>query len=68
MGWVRKRTGIDLNPINVISSAVDFVLDEIVDPVVNIVGNVIDSALDDPIKTIAQVRCSYGSAVGATPY
>jgi hypothetical protein len=55
MGYVRKRTGIDLNPINVISSAVDFVLDEIVDPVVNIVGNVIDSALDDPIKTIAQV-------------
>jgi hypothetical protein len=59
MGYVRKRTGIDLNPINVISSAVDFVLDEIVDPVVNIVGNVIDSALDDPIKTIAQIAAYY---------
>jgi hypothetical protein len=68
MGWVRKRTGIDLNPINVISSAVDFVLDEIVDPVVNIVGNVIDSALDDPIKTIAMAVAYVLRAVGYTTY
>lgn len=51
----KEKTGIELNPIKIIESAANFVIDEIIDPIVEVAGNIIDSALDDPIKAIAQI-------------
>jgi len=62
MGYVRKKTGLDLNPLNLVEKAVDtvvdvvnFTVDQIIEPIVNTVVDVVQAALDDPIKTIAQI-------------
>jgi hypothetical protein len=55
MGYVRKKTGVDLNPINLIDKAVEWVVDDIIEPIVDTVVDVVQGALDDPIKTIAQI-------------
>ena len=68
MGYVRKKTGIDLNPINIIEQVADFVLDEIIEPVMDFATDIVDAAMSDPIGTIAKIAAIATGQYYLLPY
>jgi hypothetical protein len=60
MGWVQSRTGIDLNPINILSQGMDAVASGL-----QSVGNTVQAAIRDPLPILLQVG---GSMIGIPPY
>lgn len=71
MGWVEEKTGVDLNPVNVLTSVLTKVGDviggamDIVSSGLSSIGNTIQGILKDPLPTVLQIG---GAMIGIPPY
>ena len=71
MGWVEDKTGVDLNPINVLTSVLTKVGDvvggamDIVSSGLSSIGNTVQGILKDPLPTVLQIG---GAMIGIPPY
>ncbi len=71
MGWVEDKTGVDLNPVNILTSALTKVGDviggamDIVSSSLSSIGNTVQGILKDPLPTVLQIG---GAMIGIPPY